>query len=113
MKFIQFLHKVILNEEKLIIPNRVYLNVRSETTGRNLTKAQQTILNCIHLRHHDGFVREQRLKQIINNTTDYYVVPYIAHLLGEYVLEILELANKHINPKTINNYLLFFKQNPI
>ena len=104
--------EIILNGQKLIIPGRVYFDNPNETTGNNLTVTQQIILNCIYLRHHNGFIRQQRLEKLIDNIDDYFVIPYIFQLLGEYVMEILEVADKHINDKTINNYLKFFTENP-
>ena len=104
--------EVILNGQKLIIPGRVYFDNLSDTTGNNLTLTQQTILNCIYLRHHNGFVRQKRLEKLVDNIDDYFVIPYIFQLLGEYVIEILEVVDKHINDKTINNYLKFFIENP-
>jgi hypothetical protein len=104
--------EIILNGQKLTIPGRVYFDNPNETTGSNLTSNQQTILNCIYLRHHNGFVRQQRLEKLIDNIDDYFVIPYIFQLLGEYVMEILEVADKHINDKTIENYLKFFNENP-
>ena len=104
--------EIILNGQKLIIPGRVYFDNPTDTTGKTLNDNQQTILNCIYLRHHNGFVRQKRLEKLIENTNDYFVIPYIFQLLGEYVMEILEVADKHINDKTINNYLKFFTENP-
>lgn len=104
--------EVILNGQKLIIPGRIYFDNPNETTGNNLTITQKTIMNCIYLRHHNGFVRQQRLEKLIENVSDYFVIPYIFQLLGEYVMEILEVADKHINDKTIDKYLKFFSENP-
>lgn len=103
--------EIILNGQKLIIPRRVYFDNPTETTGNHLTNMQQTILNCIYLRHHNGFVRQRKLEKLINNTNDYFIIPYIFQLLGEYVMEILEVADKHINDKTIGNYLKFSAEN--
>lgn len=105
--------EVILDEQKLIIPGRVYFDEPTDTTGNNLTVLQQTILNCIYLRHYNGFVRQRRLEKLIDNTYDYFVIPYIFQLLGEYVIEILQVADKHINDKTIENYLKFSAENPM
>jgi len=88
------------------------LNLPEETTEIGLTDRQQTILNCIYLRHYDGFIRQNRLEKLIDNTEDYLVIPYIFQLLGEYVIQILEVAEKHINDKTIDNYLKFIAENP-
>ena len=104
--------KIILDGQKLIIPGRIYFDKPDETIANSLTINQQTILNCIYLRHHNGFVRQQNLEKLIHNVKDYYVIPFIFQLLGEYVMEILTVADKHINEKTINNYLKFFRENP-
>ena len=74
-----------------------------------LTDLQKAILNCIYLRHHNGFIRQRRLEKLID-TTDYFVVPFIFQLLGEYVMEILEVLQKHINPN-IDNYVKFINEN--
>lgn len=105
-------HEIILDGQKLIIPRRVYFDNPTENTGIELTSTQQTILNCIYLRHHNGFVRQQRLEKLIDNVEDYFIIPYIFQLLGEYVLEILVVVDKHINDKTIDKYLKFFNENP-
>ncbi len=104
--------EIILNGQKLIIPRRVYFDNPNDIAENNLTFTQQTILNCIYLRHHNGFIRQQRLEKLIDNVDDDFVIPYIFQLLGEYVMEILEVADKHINDKTIENYLKFFIENP-
>ncbi len=105
--------EIILDGQLLIIPGRVYFDNPTDTTGNNLTEIQQTILNCIYLRHHNGFVRQERLEKLIDNTYDYFVIPYVFQLLGEYVMEILEVADRHINDKTIGNYLKFSMENPM
>lgn len=104
--------EIILDGQKLTIPGRVYFDNPPETTGKTLSDNQQTILNCIYLRHHNGFVRQKRLEKLVENTNDYFVIPYIFQLLGEYVIEILEVVDKHINESTMDNYLKFFTENP-
>lgn len=104
--------EIILDGHRLNIPGRVYFDNPTDSTGKTLTDNQQTILNCIYLRHHNGFVRQARLEKLINNTNDYFVIPYIFQLLGEYVVEILKVVDRHINERTIDNYLKFFKENP-
>lgn len=70
--------KIILDQKELIIPGRVYFHDPDETIGKNLTYKQQTILNCIYLRHYNGLVRQHRLEKLIHNTDDYFVIPYIS-----------------------------------
>ena len=103
--------KIVLKGQNLVIPGRVYLDEPTETTGQNFTIRQQTILNCIYLRHKNGFVRQKRLEKLIAKS-DSFVVPFVFQLLGEYVLEILLVADKHINERTIDDYLNFFEENP-
>jgi hypothetical protein len=62
------------------------------------------------LRHHNGFVRQKSLERLVDNT-DYYVVPFIFKLLGEYVVEILFVVVRCINEKTIDQYLKFIGEN--
>lgn len=103
---------ILLNGQKLIIPRRVYFDISSVQFNNTLTNTQQTILNCIYLRHHNGFVRQEGLEKLISNAEDYYIIPYIFQLLGEYVVALLEIADKHINENTVDNYLKFCIENP-
>ncbi|MGE7767412.1 hypothetical protein [Peribacillus sp. NPDC096540] len=47
---------------KLNIPERIYYNEPSLSQYNSLTDRQQIVLNCLFTRHHDGFVREENLK---------------------------------------------------
>jgi hypothetical protein len=101
---------IILKGQKLIIPGRVYFDEPIDTTGSALTEMQQTILNCIYLRHYNGFVRQTRLEKLIDKT-DFFVTPFVFQLLGEYVIEILFVVDRHINEQTIDNYIKFINEN--
>jgi hypothetical protein len=101
---------ISLSDEPLIIPYRLYFNEPKADKEKQLTALQRNILNCIYLRHHNGFVRQRRLEQLID-TVDYFVIPYTFQLLGEYVVEILEVLDRHINDKTINKYVKFINEN--
>jgi hypothetical protein len=104
-------HLVMLDKELLKIPSRLYFNEPSLDKEKSLTSLQRVILNCIYLRHHNGFVRQRRLEQLVEQT-EYFIIPFTFQLLGEYVIEILEVLQKHINPTTIDNYLNFINENP-
>ncbi|HEV8507499.1 MAG TPA: hypothetical protein VGQ53_18935 [Chitinophagaceae bacterium] len=103
-------HSVILDGEQLTIPYRNYFNEPTLEKEKLLTPLQRTILNCIYLRHHNGFVRQKRLEQLVDSD-DYFIVPYTFQLLGEYVREILEVLDRHVNYKTIDNYSGFIAEN--
>jgi hypothetical protein len=99
-----------LNEEKLTIPYRLYFGEPEIDSENNLTDIQKSILNCIFLRHHNGYLREKRLKKLVHKD-EKWVIPFTVQLLGEYVYEILEVLDEHINEKTINEYRSFTEEN--
>jgi len=101
---------IYLDKEMIKIPYRIYLNEPAAEEEKKLTGIQKTILYCIYSRHHNGFVRQRRLEQLLDNT-EYFVVPFVFHLLGEYVLEIIEVLQHHINTSTIDNYVKFINEN--
>lgn len=92
------------------IPSRFYFNEPKVEEERKLTHMQQKVLNCIFLRHHDGFVRQKRLEQLLN-VTDNFIIPYAIQLLGEYVVEILWILDRHINSSSIESYVRFTNEN--
>ena len=104
-------YTVSLEEEQLVIPYRLYFNEPSPEHENNLTDIQKTILNCIYLRHHDGYLRQVRLEKLVDKTEP-WIIPFTLQLLGEYVLEILHVLDKHIHPETIDNYVRIVKENP-
>lgn len=102
--------ELIFNKQKLLIPARIYFNKPTEIIYQSLTTKQQTILDCIYSRHKDGFIRQKSLEQLVDKK-DTFIIPFIFKLLGEYVLEILVVADKHINENNIEAYLDFFEEN--
>lgn len=100
-----------LENELLTIPYRLYFNEPDIQNEAKLTDIQQIILNCIYLRHHDGYLRQKRLEKILDKN-EYWITPFTIQLLGEYVYEILQVLDKHINDKTLANYEQFIKENP-
>lgn len=102
---------IFLDKELLRIPNRIYINEPNQDNEKLLTTLQKTILNCIYLRHENGFVRQRRL-ELLHGKTDYFVVAFIFQLLGEYVIEILEVIDKLIDEKNIGLYARFIDENP-
>ena len=100
-----------LNAEKLTIPYRLYFDEPDIDSENKLTERQKVILNCIYLRHHNGYLRERRLRELIDKN-EKWTIPFTIQLLGEYVFEILEVLNNQINEKTIGNYHSFIEENP-
>jgi hypothetical protein len=102
---------VQLDTKPLTIPYRLYFNEPDKAKESKLTGTQKTILNCIYLRHHDGYLRQRRLEQLVDKN-EYWVTPFTLQLLGEYVFEILVVLDKHLTDNHIDNYDRFINENP-
>jgi hypothetical protein len=100
---------VNLDGELLTIPYRVYFNEPEIEKEQTLTNQQKSILNCIFLRHHNGYIRQNRLEKIKNS--EYWMTPFIFQLLGEYVIEILEVLDKQLDDTQLENYKRFTIEN--
>jgi hypothetical protein len=62
---------------------------------------------CLGARHHDGHVREACLKQLLLQERA-WTVPFVVHLCGEYVLEIIEVIGAALpewNADALERYL--------
>jgi hypothetical protein len=103
-------YTVKFHGETLEFPHRVYFNEPRNTLEKHLNEEEQVILDCIFLRHHNGYIRQRRLERIIDKTHP-YIVPFTFQLLGECVKEILMVVDDHINERTIDDYLQFIKEN--
>lgn len=101
---------VNLDGELLTVPYRVYFNEPEFEKEMRLNDRQKTILHCIFLRHHNGFVRQRRLEKIENN--EYWITPFTFQLLGEYVIEILEFLDQELGDNKLENYKKFAIENP-
>ncbi len=101
--------EVILKKERLAIPYRIYLE---EPTEQNLSEIELLILNCLFTRHHNGFIRQQKLERILLSD-EYWVTPFVFQLLGEYVREIVEIIENNLFDKLLNNIIQFIKENPM
>lgn len=102
--------QVLLRGELLTIPRRLYFDPPGPAATSRLSPIQQTILSCLLLRHHDGFIRQKSLRQLTGNP-HYCTIPFIFQLLGEYVIEILFIVDTCINDHTIAGYLSFIADN--
>lgn len=103
-------YTVKFHGETLEFPHRVYFNEPRNTLEKNLSDEEQVILDCIFLRHHNGYIRQRRLERIIDKAQP-YIVPFTFQLLGECVKEILMVVDDHINERTMDDYLQFIREN--
>lgn len=103
--------EIFINKESIYIPGRIYTAENLKVNEINLSENQQTILNCLYLTHSDGYLRQQKLELLKDKYED-FVIPYKMKILGEYVIEIITDLEKHINEKSIKNFIKFIKKNP-
>ena len=106
----EVVHDVILNNEKLSIPERLYFD-EIDNEERALSDLQNVILNCLYLSNQNGYIRQRRLEKL-NGKNEYFIMPFVVQVLGEYVVEILEVLEKQINENTMYNYHNFINENP-
>lgn len=105
-------YSVSLNSETIRLPTRLYFDELDSGVYGTLNEVQQTIVDCIYTRHHNGFVRQNHLKRLSGTSFD-FVRPFVIQLLGEYVIEILYVVDKVIYSKTIDSYASFLRENPV
>lgn len=85
-------HFSYIGMEKVITDCRIYnpWPVQSLSISENQSK----ILKALYTKHHDGYIREKCLHSILG-FDDEWIPPFVFHLLGEYVIGIVDLINKN------------------
>jgi hypothetical protein len=102
--------KVIVYGEALYVPGRIYYTKQNLMMGTKLTEAERIAVNAYYTRHHDGYVREQCLRRILTNKEN-WIVPYVVTLVGEYVIEILDVIYKYKDKLEKEIYRAFIQEN--
>jgi len=102
---------ITVEGECLHIPSRIYFPEPAQEFLSELSKQQRIILACLYTRHHDGFVREKWLQQIVN-VEEQWTVPFVLQLAGEYVIEIIKLLCENADSFKREQYSKFIKANP-
>ena len=101
---------VLVGGETVAIPRRIYHPTQLINTS-HLNELQKELINCLLTRHHDGFVRQRYLSQIINSN-NVWIPPFVVQLLGEYVVEILDLLYNNLGNLNDTLYREFLEANP-
>ena len=99
-----------LRGEEVKIPYRVYFEQPEQENLKFLNTQQRIILNCIYLRHHNGYVRERHLINLLE-TDAYFTLPFKIQILGEYVLELIVILDQAITDRNISKYAEFLSNN--
>jgi hypothetical protein len=80
-----------ISGEEIYIPTRVYFPEPKLASFKS--PVQERIFLCIYTRHYDGYIREKYLKKLIEGgVTEIWEVPYIIQLVGESVVEIVDVV---------------------
>lgn len=79
--------EVALASEAIRLPLRVYMAEPPPELLESLETAELVVARCLLARHHDGFVRQRQIAELVK-LSEPWSVPYVLALLGEYVLEI-------------------------
>ena len=95
-----------LQNEKIVLLGRVYFDEPNIKQENELNETQKQILNCIYTRHLNGFIREKRLRNLLNIDHE-WVIPFKVQLLGEYIFEITEELDKHVTEDNVHLYKQF------
>lgn len=107
-------YQVMYWGETLTIPTRLYFDpgILWDDAGRGDT--ERTIAWCLGTRHHNGYVREACLVRLLAAPQG-WVTPFIVHLVGEYVNEIvqrIEAALPDFGPDMRAALAAFGRENP-
>lgn len=103
--------EIIFKKKTLSIPTRIYANEDQLGRLKNLSLIQKEMVYCLFSRHHDGLVRERCLKEFVNSNNS-FTAPYILQLLGEYVLEVIEVIYKNREKINKDNLASYISENP-
>lgn len=99
---------VSFQSEKLQIPYRLYFQ---EIKSVNLNETESVILHCLFTRHHNGFVRQKSLEKIISSKES-IITPFVFQLLGEYLIQIIDVVNDNLSEKLTEDMISLAKENP-
>ena len=96
--------------EVVAIPTRVYHDPKL-IASLALSSLQRELADCLLTRHHNGFVRQKHLERIICSE-NIWIPPFVVQLIGEYVIEILEVIHANLRNLNLPVYELFIRCNP-
>ncbi len=60
-----------------------------------LSSLQKELVDCLLTRHHNGYDRQSHLERIINSP-NIWIPPFVVQLVGEYVIEILQIIDNNL-----------------
>ena len=100
-----------LRGETLQLPARVYYESEALREVCARSGAEGTVAQCLGTRHNDGFMRQQCAIQLLESD-QYWAVPFIIHLLGEYVIEVIAPIERMLQEGVRPAFREFVAENP-
>jgi hypothetical protein len=97
-------------DENVTLPCRIYHNPALINTA-SLSIVEKELVDYLLTRHHNGIVREKHLKQIISRDHA-WIPPFVVQLVGEYVIQILQLIQDNLSLLNASLYAQFLRMNP-
>lgn len=95
----------------LRIPGRTYYGREALLDATGLPGDAGVIALCLGTRHHDGHLREHCLAQLLRQERA-WTVPFVVHLCGEYVLEIVERIGAALPAWNAQALARYLRENP-
>lgn len=103
--------RIFVEGEMLIIPSRVYYTEQQIMECMKLSDIEGTITLCLGTRHHNGYLREKCLIELIKKTPVPWIIPYIIELMGEYILPILQVISRELPNLNTAQFRDFYIEN--
>ncbi|WFR81700.1 hypothetical protein P9875_11300 [Janthinobacterium rivuli] len=95
----------------LLIPTRTYYDRKLLLACTQLPGDAGVLALCLGTRHHDGHVREACVRQLLLQERA-WTVPFVVHLCGEYVLEIVEAIGALLPAWNAQALARYLRENP-
>ena len=102
--------QVRVQGETMAIPCRVYYAQNQVLRCASRPDIQGLVALCLGTRHHDGYLRENCLKRLIE-IEEAWVVPFIIQLVGEYVVTIVQRVEQALPRLNAQLYAEFILDN--
>jgi hypothetical protein len=99
------------NGEALLIPTRTYYDREQLLACTQLAGDAGIAALCLGTRHHDGHLREHCVAQLLRQERA-WTVPFVVHLCGEHVLEIVERIGAALPAWNAQALARYLRDNP-
>ncbi len=101
--------QVSIEGERIELLSRLYSPEPPDDATRGLSDRQRLILSCLYSRHHDGYVRQRHLSGLQGDEP--WVPHFVLQLVGEYVIEICQVALDRVGAIPRASYEAFAAEN--